>query len=232
MAIYGLLKEKPDVMKTLQIAATTLLLLFCSTIAAQEYNSGNVKLKITPNHPTTADTIILESYVLIPHASCPLDSSKVLIKDNDITVNAYYMMGMLTMLCESVNEIKLGNLSAGTWTLHYNIFINEYPFRLKSDSLSFTVHPNIALNAYDVQPQISVYPNPATSAISLDITELDAPVRIALFASSGQKIREYNISPTKSISLNTADLPGGIYLLRITDEFGLNRTKKIIINNP
>ncbi len=69
----------------------------------------------------------------------------------------------------------------------------------------------------NTNPDIKVFPNPATHYIKLNDTEGVGSVEI--YNLLGRKVRSYN-SVTTDTQMDVEDLPRGMYLVRIMDEQG------------
>ena len=62
--------------------------------------------------------------------------------------------------------------------------------------------------------EVTIYPNPATT--SLTITSMDKITSVAITNLVGQTIYTH-VCETKEVHVNVADLPGGVYFVRIND---------------
>jgi hypothetical protein len=63
--------------------------------------------------------------------------------------------------------------------------------------------------------QLQIFPNPATATAVLDLA-VDQAVAVELFALNGQRFQTDFDAQGSLVSLNTASLPAGIYLVKIT----------------
>ena len=67
---------------------------------------------------------------------------------------------------------------------------------------------------------VQVYPNPATSSISVLLSEIEnAPVSVTLTTLSGQLLQSvgYNNAP-ETITVDVEVYPAGVYILQVTSE--------------
>jgi hypothetical protein len=91
---------------------------------------------------------------------------------------------------------------------------------------SYTIGSNCALSTTNtVAPsKVSIYPNPVKDTLYISNSDLSVPHHYELISMLGQTIVEFS-----SDSLNTSNLPSGVYFLKID---GFNTiTKKIIVNH-
>ena len=86
----------------------------------------------------------------------------------------------------------------------------------------------------DTEPIVSIYPNPSTGQINLDVTALtDQPVSIIISDNSGRNImaRRTKIQSGNLFeSFDLTNMPTGIYILRLKLDDGNNITRTIIKN--
>lgn len=75
------------------------------------------------------------------------------------------------------------------------------------------------------KPVITVYPNPATSTVT--ITNNLHSANLQLFNSEGKVVLSQETQGTSEISI--IDLPRGLYFVRITDENGETETQKLLL---
>lgn len=73
--------------------------------------------------------------------------------------------------------------------------------------------------------QISIYPNPATHLVNLDVFDGDQKFETAILDFSGSIIRHL---PTSNQRFDVSDLPAGIYLIKISTDGHQTVTKKLI----
>lgn len=80
--------------------------------------------------------------------------------------------------------------------------------------------------------QINIYPNPADKIITLTFENINlTDFKLELLTIDGKIIQEYPaISTEQQINVNTADLPAGIYLVRVKTDNGV-AAKKVLIQH-
>jgi hypothetical protein len=95
------------------------------------------------------------------------------------------------------------------------------------DDLEFT-GGNVGISDIDNAQAISIFPNPSSDKIYIDLKENAIQVKINLFNELGQKVLEEEQNNKPILSISTQNLPDGIYFILI--EFGKSTiTRKIVI---
>lgn len=78
-------------------------------------------------------------------------------------------------------------------------------------------------------PQPRIYPNPASSLVTLEMSGLKGMNRVELVTPIGKVIRFYeNVDSNTTLNMNVADLPAGVYFVRITGD-NYRHTSRIMI---
>jgi hypothetical protein len=72
----------------------------------------------------------------------------------------------------------------------------------------------LAIDEIKNGPSISLYPNPVTDLLILDVKEVKNPLKFEIYNSLGQFILSSPITSAQS-EINVSELPAGIYLLRV-----------------
>jgi hypothetical protein len=65
--------------------------------------------------------------------------------------------------------------------------------------------------------QLSVYPNPATDKITVEIQGTATGSRLAIISTDGREVLVQTITDRKTV-INTGNLPGGVYFVRLTGD--------------
>ena len=83
---------------------------------------------------------------------------------------------------------------------------------------------------YDLHNEVdlSVYPNPTTGIITVDIVKSNDYVKATLMNNLGQVILTKEYNSTNTIKLNINESPNGVYFLVLESKDGILNTKKII----
>ncbi|MEA3444200.1 MAG: T9SS type A sorting domain-containing protein [Bacteroidota bacterium] len=83
-----------------------------------------------------------------------------------------------------------------------------------------------------VQPEISIFPNPATNFITISPSGITADLKINIYNSLGKLVklcRMNNVNQTYDIQLN--GLQRGIYFVKLLDGHKVVETKKLVIRS-
>ena len=92
-------------------------------------------------------------------------------------------------------------------------------------SLSVTGIGDLAINEISLEA-IVISPNPTSELVKITVSY--PFTRLELFDTQGNTIKDINIKQQKMILLNTSDLPKGLYILRLKDEYYIINRKLII----
>ena len=94
-----------------------------------------------------------------------------------------------------------------------------------SDMASCTAGSPLSVNEHDPLPGVTVYPNPVADKLTISSNTSEHLVIILFDISSRELFRQYF---TNSVTLNTEQLAKGIYLYKILNKTGEEKTGKII----
>jgi hypothetical protein len=117
------------------------------TIYPPQYCSEIQKLEIIPQNPTITDEIKIVCHSMFTSGGCDMTNYTV---DFDgtidptgaregIHVNAYHEVGMLTVMCESVDTIPVGMLNAGYHFLDYTLNVTNENCAVMTQYIDFFV---------------------------------------------------------------------------------------------
>lgn len=77
---------------------------------------------------------------------------------------------------------------------------------------------------------LTIAPNPADELVNIAFTnEQNATHLVRLVALTGQVLAEVQLGQNRSLTLDVADYPAGLYLLQFTNELGETGTQKLMI---
>ena len=111
----------------------------------------------------------------------------------------------------------------GYYTLHYEVVMGEYNCLSEFETVIHFIHRT---NVREFNYEISIYPNPATTALNLSSTEeMDFTVSITDIA--GKTIREERVLSIQH-ALDVSGLSPGIYLLRMQTPSGASKSVKFV----
>ncbi|MCP4551758.1 MAG: choice-of-anchor D domain-containing protein [Bacteroidetes bacterium] len=119
-----------------------------------------------------------------------------------------------------------------TQTTIYTVFVED-AFERTFDTIRVYVSTTVGLNYLEnSDSQISIYPNPTSGNIYMDLNEDQDASLISIFTTDGKLVREIEIQTfirNNKIEINLANLTNGNYYVSITNKEGrLIKTLKII----
>ena len=90
---------------------------------------------------------------------------------------------------------------------------------------------SVGINEYNKETDISIFPNPTTDFISINLTEevKNISPKIQIFTGDGKEVLSQKINEAKN-TFEVSNFAKGIYYISLSDETKLISTKKIIIN--
>ena len=83
----------------------------------------------------------------------------------------------------------------------------------------------VTTGIYDVQQNVSIYPNPTSGNVTLDLSGLNART-VELFSMNGQLLNSM-VPTTETMTLSLSQYANGIYFVRIYSDKGVT-TQKIV----
>ncbi len=78
-------------------------------------------VSITPQNPTSIDTIRVVATGYLPSSGCDDKSVTISQQGNQININALHCMGLLTTICNVSDTVVIPPLSAGTYTVNFSL---------------------------------------------------------------------------------------------------------------
>lgn len=105
-------------------------------------------------------------------------------------------------------------------------------FTLKAAPVDTTDSTATAITAIDLQPALSLYPNPAQNEVSFAFTVSQANDRIILTNMLGEKVVEQVLNEGEyNISVSVASLPSGVYLVQYNANNGRQSAiRKLVVS--
>lgn len=174
---------------------------------------------VVPSNPTTADVIKVIRTVISPNQAIEVDKGyTVSTSAMKVFVHGCYAGSMLPATQTFVDTFSIGQLPAGVYGLEHKAYASAaQQWCNKNDSATaggtFTVTAITALREHSAADQIQVFPNPASDQLTLSGNSV--PKEVVIYAATGALIRKVYLGATKQISV--ADLPNGVYILRMAD---------------
>ena len=167
------------------------------------------------------------------------------------TVNAVFDLKQFEVTATS-NDPSLGHVTgSGTYTYGSTATLTAVPtgsnstFSHWSDNstenpYSFTVTSDRSLVAYfetteSIDPSgdidISVYPNPATSMVTISLNGINGEMTMILVDASGRTVLSRNLACDNHChaTVDVSGLSKGIYFVRLTDNNGSNTIRRLVV---
>ncbi|MBT8194829.1 MAG: T9SS type A sorting domain-containing protein [Bacteroidia bacterium] len=204
-----------------RILLKSVFILFCIAFIAPPSNLSAQtafiqSIVIVPSQPTINDQISAIVTSSFSSGACSQITQYVTILGNQINVQAGHLLGPLAYICTSIDTVDLGMLSAGNYTLNYNINASG---ATATDSVQFMViNPTNVLELNT--NHIKLYPNPANDYLIIQSNTSEQIQHLSIFSLSGKKIlkQDVNLYSTEKeeILVDIADISNGIYYLQLT----------------
>jgi len=142
------------------------------------------------------------------------------------------LAGLLKNLNEDLTNVELRNILASTaydfgntgWDPYfgYGMINAELAIQTALGAVTGTAE----LDAADV---MTVYPNPASDRISIAKKMDFSQGQFEIHNSAGKRVMETNVGNARLTTVQIADLPQGVYILKMTSEKGVASTKFVKI---
>lgn len=190
---------------------------------------GNIMFDVTN---TVIDTFVVVGYepdhqFYVRNITMAL-AEPIILKGS--LVNGRYWMGVIadanawatTAHYETGVGVVGESVAMGASTFDWFQMINLeglYELTSECDLMVNTQNPGI-------QSELSIYPNPAGSYLSVNYLSGKTLIKVELYNISGQKVREFNTGFTY---LNLSGLNDGLYMVRIIDNENKVINRKIIV---
>jgi hypothetical protein len=196
----------------------TALFLFSFFISSAQWIDN---ISISPANPTVNDNVVFTADVSFPYGSCDIKTQTTSVNGNAIYLSALHCVGMLTFICSESDTFHLGQLPAGTYTVHFQLDMGSLPDPCTpginpgpNDSLVFTVTTTTGLTS-PVQESFSVFPNPGKEGFTINYSgEASA---LVLRDASGRLV--YSASEVKpGMYFGMPDLRAGVYMIELINE--------------
>lgn len=125
----------------------------------------------------------------------------------------------------SNNPLQINNYSYSHPMPHTGI--NYY--RIKQVDINGTFsYSSLAYVRYDEIIKLSIYPNPASEFVNVQIEDIEQIASVSLTTITGQIVADI-IEPKSNIQIETRNFPKGVYTLRITDINGQVSMIKVVL---
>ncbi len=113
-----------------------------------------------------------------------------------------------------------------TYGVTYKLFVYcvsaNYPSVLSGGSIDITLSEPVGIESNALFAGVSIWPNPTTDFLMIDLTQVVAETSIRIYNSQGAIVNELNTVHGIPIKVNTENLPAGNYFVQLSD--GVSRT--------
>jgi len=208
-----------------------IVILFWSTCFAQAQGSI-VGLTTSPTNPTSTDSITFYVDVSFTSVGCDLDQSGISVNGLTVMASALHCVGMLAVICNTVDTFKIGPQPAGTYTLDMTLSSGAGPAPcspgiVPDDHRMFQFTVSTATDVVSIKGSslLRVYPNPVKEYALFEFEE--APEQLFLYNTLGQLIVA-PILTDKNYRLNTEQLAKGVYYYNVKTKKGKISGKLIL----
>lgn len=96
-----------------------------------------------------------------------------------------------------------------------------------NESITFSVQDPLSINVFSLENSISLYPNPVTHILNVELTNINENVRYQVFNTLGQEVSSGNLEPNSAHNLNMSPYQTGIYFIKLSTSTN-TITKKVI----
>lgn len=169
--------------------------------------------EVAPTDCKGAPTAVTASVNTSPSVSVVPNSTIACVSDGLVSLSTSPSGGTLTGTGITGNSF---NPSVGTGTYALTYAITDGNGCSNTSSTSIVVSPCIGINEYNLNPTLTVYPNPFNDAITISGMLSEGSVFIVTDALGQKVINEKQTTGTKT--LNMSKLPAGVYFLQIQSD--------------
>lgn len=189
-------------------------------------------LRIMSQHPATSDSVKVISYSTFPSGGCEMISSVVNINEKIISVHVVHTIGMLTVICHSVDTLTIGKLEAGSYELRYYLTEADNLKIYDIDTICFTVE---SITGFQAEPRpifkIKVLPNPFSLQTVLYTEDSFKDANVLVYNTYGQIVQQIRPVSGASIAIQRNNLPNGIYFVHLIQADKKSQITKVIISD-
>lgn len=102
------------------------------------------------------------------------------------------------------------------------------PSKAMIDNVSFIVDDGLSVDEFSLGTTLSISPNPTNGAFTLTNNGRDQIQGVTLYDITGKRLKDWNFNQAGKTHTLSADLPSGVYLLKVFTQSSA-ATKKLII---
>lgn len=198
----------------------------------------------SPQNPGAGDTVNIYCYVQYPNQGCQLVEQDYYFGPGAVFLRAFHCMGILTVLCPTIDTFKVSIDYPGTYEFYYMPgFIADsinctfpilqngdtipYPFAIESISITFsdsTASVNQIQNSKEKNWKF--YPNPASNKLTI-IQEAQEDSKIEILSASGRLIKVFQTNKIIE-EMDISSIPSGLFFIHFSNS-KLNQIERLII---
>lgn len=200
------------------------LLVFTITTSQAQWIQS---LTISPQNPTSNDTIRVYADCMFPSASCNQHTQGFQVNGNVIDAYALHCLGVLTMICSDIDTFLIPPQPAGNYTFVFNLSMGQLPSPCtpgvvpdQIDSISFVVSPLTGTGEYISSDEIVISPNPTADYFSVSSTSAGIfPAELKIISVDGKAAGSYYVEKN-NFTTDIKHLPSGYYLVQLNSASG------------
>ena len=176
-------------------------------------------MHISPANPTTNDVISFYADVSFPSGMCSDKTQTQGLTGNGFYTYALHCNGPLAFICSTADTFTLGPLPAGNYSWTYAVDAGGAPSPCTPGivpgpfaTINFTVNTVTSIIERE-SPSLKCFPNPAQDILNISISGKIAINSILyIYNTLGEEMISKIISES-DMTINTGELPEGIYIL-------------------
>ncbi len=93
-----------------------------------------------------------------------------------------------------------------------------YSFTQNQEGLFDLYNTTAGIESQVLEQNLTVYPNPASDLVNVDLTGFNDDVSVTIFDLNGKSVLFQNVTDNSLFQLNISDLKNGIYQIRVSDK--------------
>jgi len=200
-----------------KLLLSCLLLIAFTVTKTQTINS----ISHLPVSATTNDQVLILINTTFSY-NCVSDSFVYNIVGNQIYINMYQCLGMLSIICTKTDTVNVGQLTAGTKSVQVLIHTAQAmpncaygpPFP-PNMNYSFTVSPFTDVAETKNNFSMQVFPNPSSGNVYFKYN-VSQNAQLEIYNLVGEKIKSYTlISGSNEVVIKNGELKSGIYFAKV-----------------
>ena len=193
---------------------------------ADSYNNRIRKITATGVVTTLTGTVGQFYY---PHSLAVATDGTIFVADTDnYRIRKITATGEITTFAGGTGGFADGTGTAAKFNEPAGIAVANDGTIFVADRMNFRIRKitnTLATTNFQLENQVSLYPNPASTLINIELEDIIAS-KVTILDMNGRKLQSVNILDKKT-AINISNLINGIYLMQITTDKG-TVSKKIV----